>query len=393
MTRPTRGNQLLPYGKQTIDEADIQSVVDVLRSDWLTTGPLVGQFETAFSAYTHAYSATSVCNGTAALQAALHAIDIQPGDQVIVPAITFCATANAVIYNGGVPVFADVSADTLLIDVDDVANKITKDTKAIIAVDYAGQPCDYTALRQLADDFDLFLLADACHSLGASYNHRPVGSLADLSCFSFHPVKPITCGEGGMVTVNTADHQWAETLTRRLQCFRNHGIDSDHRSRQKLGQFEYDMKHLGFNLRLTDMQCALAMSQLSKINSFTDRRQVIAREYCRQLEPLADYRPLVHLEDRTHAYHLMVIRCGSNRDKVFNELRQRQIAANVHYRPVYQHSFYRERFEVDSIRCPTAESAYQEILSLPIFPAMEDHQIEFVSQSLAEVALATAVSA
>ena len=393
MRRRWKESKLLPYGKQTIDEDDIQSVVDVLRSDWLTTGPLVNQLETAFSAQTQAFSATAVSNGTAALQAALHAIDIQPGDEVIVPAITFCATANAVIYHGGTPVFADIIPEHLLIDVDDVARKINSKTRAIIAVDYAGQPCHYTALRQLADEFNLFLIADACHSLGANYQQQPVGSLADLSCFSFHPVKPITCGEGGMVTVNTPGLKQAESLTRRLRSFRNHGIDSDHRTRQTAGQYEYDMQHLGFNLRLSDIQCALALSQLSKLDAFTARRQEIASEYHRQLSPFKNFTPLAQLQDRTHAYHLMVIRCRTNRDHVFNELRQRQIIANVHYRPVYQHSFYRQRFDTSVIECPQAELAYREILSLPIFPSMEDTQIKRVCEALSEMTPAYAKSA
>ena len=384
---------MLPYGKQTIDEADIQAVVDVLRSDWLTTGPIVDQFEEAFSNYTNAYSATSVCNGTAALQTAMHALGIQASDEVIVPALTFCATSNAVLYQGGTPVFADVSADTLLIDVDDVANKITPKTKAIIAMDYAGQPCDYQSLRHLADTFGLLLVADACHSLGATYREQPVGGLADLNCFSFHPVKPLTSGEGGMITVNTADSKRAQQLTQDLRAFRNHGIQSDHRSRHRTGQFEYDMTQLGFNLRLTDIQCALGMSQLSKLDSFTKRRQEIAAEYGHQLKGLTAYKPLTQLAHRTHAYHLMVIRCQSDRNRVFQELRHRGISANVHYRPVYQHSFYRARFETHSAQCPIAEQAYQEILSLPIFPELTNQQIEFVNQSLAEIALGTPISA
>ena len=384
---------MLPYGKQTIDEADIQAVVDVLRSDWLTTGPVVNQFEESFSDYTNAYSATSVCNGTAALQAAMNALGIQPSDEVVVPALTFCATSNAVLYHGGTPVFADVSADTLLIDPEDVANKITAKTKAIIAMDYAGQPCDYKALRDLADKFGLFLVADACHSLGATYDHRPVGGLADLNCFSFHPVKPLTSGEGGMVTVNTKDPKRADSLTTALRVFRNHGIQSDHRSRHHNGQFEYDMSQLGFNLRLTDIQCALGMSQLSKLDTFTKSRQEIAAEYIRQLKGLPDYDPLVQLSDRTHAYHLMVIRCRSNRDHVFQELRKRGIFANVHYRPVYQHSFYQNRFDTSSARCPIAEQAYQEILSLPIFPGLTREQIKFVNQALAEMTLGVPLSA
>ena len=353
---------------------------------------MVDQFETAFAAYTQAHSAISVCNGTAALQSAIHAIDIKPGDEVIVPAITFCATANAILYSGGTPVFADILPETLLIDVDDVARKITPKTKAIIAVDYAGQPCDYTRLRQLTDQFNLYLLSDACHSLGAYYEQNPVGSLADLNCFSFHPVKPLTCGEGGMITVNTADPDLAERLCQRLRCFRNHGIETDHRDRHRTGQFEYDMKQLGFNLRLTDIQCALGLSQLSKLDMFTNERQRIAAEYRRLLRPLNDFQPLAALPNRTHAYHLMVIRCGPRRNTVFSELRKRHIAANVHYRPVYQHTYYRERNDATTPRCPNAESAYDQILSLPIFPGLEGAQLQHVYQSLSEISPTLPVS-
>ena len=214
---------MIPYSRQSIDEEDIQAVVEVLRSDWLTTGPKVDEFERAFADFVGAKEAVAVCNGTAALHATIHALRIEPGDEVIVPPITFASTANCIVFQGGVPVFADVDPNTLLIDPGQAEAKITPRTKAIIAVDYTGQPCDYKALQAIASQHDLALVADACHSLGGAYRGRPVGSLADLNVFSFHPVKHITTGEGGMITTDDT------TLASRLRMFRNHGITTDHR--------------------------------------------------------------------------------------------------------------------------------------------------------------------
>jgi len=264
---------VLPYGKQSIDEDDIQAVVQVLRSDWLTTGPMVSEFEGAFAQYVNAREAVAVTNGTAALHAAMFALGIGPGDEVIVPALTFAATANSVVYQGGTPVFADVEYDTLLVDPKSVEARITPRTKAIIAVDYAGQPCDYDALTAIADRYGFALVADACHALGGTYRGRPVGSVADLSTFSLHPVKPITAGEGGVVTTDNRD------LADRMRMFRNHGITTDHRQREEQGSWFYEMTDLGYNYRLTDIQCALGMSQLKKLPSWLKRRWEIAAQY------------------------------------------------------------------------------------------------------------------
>jgi hypothetical protein len=247
---PTR-TTMLPYGRQTIGGDDIAAVVETLRSDWLTTGPKVGEFERAFAAYTGAAEAVAVTNGTAALHAAMAALDIGPGDEVIVPPMTFAASANCVVYQGGTPVFADVDADTLLIDPAEVERRISPRTRAIVAVDYAGQPCDYDALQAIADEHGLALVADACHALGGSDHGRPVGTLADLSTFSLHPVKHITTGEGGVITTNDPE------LAARMRIFRNHGITSDHRQREQQGSWFYEMTDLGYNYRLTDVQCAL----------------------------------------------------------------------------------------------------------------------------------------
>jgi perosamine synthetase len=299
--------------------------------------------------------------------------------------MTFAATANAVVYCGGTPIFADVEPDTLLIDPVDVARRVTPRTRGIVAVDYAGQPADYPALRAVADRHGLFLAADACHALGGSLDGRPVGSLADASTFSFHPVKPIATGEGGAVT--TAD----EHLARRMKIFRNHGITSDHRSRESAGAHRYEMVSLGFNYRLSDIQCALGCSQLDKLPRWVARRQAIAAAYDASFAATRAYRPLSARPGCSHAYHLYVVRCartviGQHRDDVFSLLRRAGIGTNVHYPPVHLHPYYRERFATGPGLCPNAEQAYDEILSLPIFPAMTDTDVGDVLRGIAQLA-------
>lgn len=361
----------LPYGRQWIDEDDIAAVVDVLRSDWLTTGPRVAEFEGALAAATGAREAVAVSSGTAALHLTMAALHIAPGDEVIVPTLTFAASANCVVYCGGTPVFADVDAETLLIDAADVARKITPRTRAIVAVDFAGQPCDYDALRALADEHGLTLVADACHSLGATERGRPAGSLADLTCFSLHPVKNITTGEGGAITTDD------ELIARRLRALRNHGVTSDRRERVESGAWFYEMVELGFNYRLTDFQCALGRSQLRKLPAWIERRQEIARLYDTAFAHDLGIRGLAVRPDVSHAYHLYVVRVA-DRDRVYGTLRDAGIGANVHYIPVHLHPFYRERFGTGEGLCPVAESAYAEILSLPLFPQMRDEDAAYV---------------
>ncbi len=246
----------LPYGRQEIGDADIKAVIEALVSGWLTTGPRVTEFEQAFARYCGAREGVAVNSGTAALHAAMRALRVEPGDEVIVPALTFAASANAALYEGARPVFADVEQDTLLIDPVCVAMKITARTRAIVAVDYAGQPADYDALRDLAKGRGIALVADACHSPGATYRGRKTGTLADISCFSFHPVKHMTTCEGGMCTTDNSD------MAAHMRRFRNHGIDSDHRSREAAGAHAYDMVELGYNYRIPDVLCALGLAQL-----------------------------------------------------------------------------------------------------------------------------------
>jgi len=381
--KPVR-ETLLPYGHQWVDEADIETVVQVLRSAWLTTGPKITEFEKTFAKFVGARYAIAVSNGTAALHAAMYAIGIKPGDEVIVPAMTFAATANCVVFQGGSPVFVDVDAETLLIDPDQVKVKITPRTRAVIAVDYTGQPCDYDVLREIASQHGLTLVADACHALGATYKGRPVGSLADLNVFSFHPVKHITTGEGGMITTDNSD------FAEQMRIFRNHGITTDYRQREKQESWFYEMVDLGYNYRITDIQCALGLSQLQKLSSWVKRRQEIAQKYNAAFAEFPAVRSLGVRADVSHAYHLYVVRFDlsqlrATRAEIFTALRAEGIGVNVHYIPVHLHPFYRKQFGTGPGLCPVAEAAYEEIITLPLFPRMSDNDVEDVITAVRKV--------
>ena len=384
--KPVR-SAILPYGKQSIDEDDIAAVADVLRSDWLTTGPKVGEFEQAFAEFVGAKEAVAISNGTSALHAAMVALGIGVGDEVIVTPMTFVASANCVVYVGGTPVFADVKADTLLIDPEQVESKITSRTKAIIAVDYAGQPCDYAALQQIADKYRLALVDDACHAIGGSYQGRNVGTLADLNTFSLHPVKHITTGEGGMITTDNSEY------ARKMRVFRNHGITTDHRQRSEMGSWFYEMVDLGYNYRITDFQCALGINQLKKLPAWVERRQAIAKQYDVAFAEIDGVTPLHLRSDVSHAYHLYVVRFDMARLKVdkatlFAALRAEGIGINVHYIPVHWHPYYRQQFRTGEGLCPIAEAAYNEIISLPMFPMMNDQDVADVVEIVNKVSQA-----
>ncbi len=382
-----RNRKPIPYARQSIEATDIRAVTAVLRSDWLTTGPKIAAFEKAVAAHVGAREGVAVSNGTAALHAAVHAAGIGPGDEVIVPAMTFAASANCVLYEGGTPVFADVLPGSLLLDPAQVEAKLTPRTKAVMAVDYTGQPCDYDALRALADRHGLVLIADAAHSLGGEYRGRKVGTLADLTTFSFHPVKHVTTGEGGMVV--TDDPERAERMRR----FRNHGISTDARARAETGTWFYEMVELGYNYRLTDIQCALGLSQMSRLAKSLKRRRAIARRYGEAFASVPGVEPLAVAPAVQHAYHLYVVqldpaRIGMDRDSAFRILRERGINVNVHYIPVHLHPYYRKRMGTGPGMCPVAEAAYERIVSLPMFPAMSDADVERVIREVERVARA-----
>ncbi len=374
----------LPYGRQAIDEADIQAVVEVLRSDWLTTGPKVGEFEEAFAARVGAKYGVSVSSGTAALHAAAFAAGLKAGDEAITTPLTFAATANCVLYQAATPVFADVSADTLNLDPVEVVKKISSKTRAILPVDYSGHPADLNSIAAIAREHGLLVIEDACHALGAEYGGRRVGSIADITVFSFHPVKHITTGEGGMVT--TSDPNLAETLRR----FRNHGISSDARQRQSAGQWHYEMVLLGFNYRLADIVCALGIEQLSRLDANLARRREIAGIYTSAFRELPGLIPPTVRAEVNPAWHLYPIRLDlakltADRPQIFRALRAENIGVNVHYIPVHLHPYYRERFDFKGGEFPVAESAYERLISLPMFHAMTGQDVKDVIAAVTKV--------
>lgn len=363
----------IPYGRQSIDESDIQAVVDVLRSDYLTTGPGVLEFERAVCAYTGAKYAVAISNGTAALHAACFAAGIGPGDEVILPPLTFAASANCVLYCGGTPVFADVDEKTYNIDPEEIERKITEKTKAIIAVHLAGHPCNMDRILAIARKHRLLVIEDAAHALGAKYDGKKIGAISDMTTFSFHPVKPITTGEGGMIVTDN------EKFYQSLCLFRSHGITRDASLMKKNdGPWFYQQLNLGYNYRITDIQCALGVSQMKKLDDFIGRRREIAERYdkafadCNNI--VVPYR-LTKTESGWHLYIIQVKNC--DRREVFEKLQADGIGVNVHYIPVYLHPYYQEH-GYQNVHCPKAEEIYSRIISLPIFPGLTDAEQEIV---------------
>lgn len=380
--QPVR-EQLLPYGRQSIDAADIASVVDVLQSDWLTTGPAVERFEAAFGAAVGADHAVAVSNGTAALHLAMLAAGIGVGDEVITSPHTFCATANAVRYTGATVVFADVQPQTLNLDPIAVKPLVTPRTKAIAVVDYAGLPADLDEIIEIALKHQLVVIEDSAHALGATYRARRVGGIATMTTFSLHPVKHITSGEGGVVTTNDP------VLARRLRMLRNHGITSDHRQRELEGSWQYQMLELGFNYRLTDIQCALAQSQLAKSADWLLRRREIAAAYNDAFRDRPDLATPPEPGDRQSAWHLYVARLNLERLRVgrtdvFKALRAENIGVNVHYIPVPWHPYY-AGLGFTRGQWPVAEATYERLLSLPMWPGMTDRDVSDVVSSVTKV--------
>jgi UDP-4-amino-4,6-dideoxy-N-acetyl-beta-L-altrosamine transaminase len=367
--------EFLPYGRQGVDDDDVAAVVEVLRSAYLTTGPAVTHFETALSGVTGAKHAVAVNSGTSALHAMYFAAGIGPGDEIVTSPLTFAATANAALYLGATVRFVDVEPDTGNLDPDLVEAVITDRTKAIVPVDFAGHPADYDRLRAIADRHGLRLLADAAHSLGATYRGRPVGTLADASELSFHPVKPITTAEGGAVVTGDAE------IARRAARFRTHGItrDPEELDHPDEGAWWYEQHDLGFNYRLTDVQAALGTSQLRKLDRFLARRRAIAAAYDAALADV-DALELPGRRDGVQSgWHLYVVRTRdpAQRRPLFERLRAEGIGVQVHYLPVYWHPHYTSLGYLRG-QCPRAEAFYRGAISLPIFPLMTDADVERV---------------
>ena len=378
--RPT----MLPYGRQSIDEADIEAVVRTLRSDWLTTGPKVEEFEEAVARYVGVRYAVSFSSGTAALHGAAFAAGLQSGDEAITTPLTFAATANCVLYQGATPVFADVEPHTLTIDPEQVLSRISSRTKAVLPVDYAGHPAELDEIARIAERHGMIVIEDACHALGAKYKSRRVGSIAHMTVFSFHPVKHITTGEGGMVV--TDNPRFAETLRR----FRNHGISTDARTRQSAGAWRYDMVLLGYNYRLPDIACALGIQQLARFDANLARRGQIAARYGEGLQGLRGIRIPTVRDDVESAWHLYPIQLqleelSATRDEIFQALRAENIGVNVHYIPVHLHSYYRSRFGYRGGEYPVAESAFESLISIPMFHGMNDDDVGDVIAALSKV--------
>jgi len=383
----------IPYGRQYIDEEDIQAVVEVLRSDYLTTGPKIQEFEEKVAAYVGCKYTVAIANGTAALHAACYAADINIGDEVITTPLTFAATSNSILYLGGKPIFADINADTYNIDPQEIEKKITNKTKALIAVDFAGQPAELFKIKAIAEKYDLIFIEDAAHSLGAEImdskkNWHKIGSIADMTTFSFHPVKHITTAEGGMICTNNPK------LYEKLLLFRSHGIT---RSPELLidkthGNWFYEQQFLGYNYRLSDIQAALGISQLKKLDTFIKRRREIATIYNKAFSENS-FRDKVtipfQIENSKSSYHIYILKLkpssiGKNRNEIFNKLSNLNLGVNVHYIPVYYHPYYQSLGYSKGI-CPITEKIYEDIITIPLYPGMSDEDVDYVIKSIKEV--------
>ncbi len=376
---------MIPYSRQDIDERDIKAVEKVLLSDYITQGPAVDSFESAIARHVGAKYAVAFNSGTAALHGAYFAAGISSDYEVLVPAITFAATGNAALYLGAKPVFVDVRLDSGLIDLNDAQMKVTPKTKLIVAVDYAGRAADLSAVRAFAKKHDLIFIEDGAQSLGAEYKGKPVGSQADMTMFSFHPVKSITTAEGGIIVTDSREYY------EKMLMFRTHGITKDTRklTRTDYGAWYHEMQHLGFNYRLTDIQAALGESQLKKLDSFISRRRAIAKRYPTLLKDIPGIiLPPVDTEGNKSAWHLYAIRLAPaiahRRDEVFAKLRAAGIGVQVHYLPVYLHPYY-QGIGYEKGLCPNAEAFSFSEISIPIFPGLALAEQKFVAKTLRDV--------
>ncbi len=368
---------MIPYGRQTIEDDDIDAVIEVLKSDYLTTGPKIAEFEKSVADYVGAKYAVAISNGTSALHAACFAAGIGPGDEVITTPITFAASSNCVLYCGGTPVFADIDPKTYNIDPDDIRKKITDKTKAIIAVHLAGQPCDMDEIHKIAKENNLIVIEDGAHALGSVYKGKKVGSLSDMTTFSFHPVKPITTGEGGMIVTDN------EEFYKKMVLFRSHGITRDEAMMTRNdGPWFYQQFELGFNYRITDIQCALGCSQMKKLDRFLAKRKEIVLRYN---EAFADCENIVtpyQLPETESGWHLYIVQVKNcDRKQIFEALRDKGIGVNVHYIPVYMHPYYQEHGYKD-VHCKNAEEVYSHIISLPLYPGLTEEQQNYVIDTL-----------
>ena len=374
----------LAYGKQKIDEDDINSVVKVLKGDYLTTGPIVSEFENSVAKYVGTKYAVAVSNGTAALHMACYAAGISEGDEVLVPAITFAASSNCVLYCGGKPVFIDIDPKSYNIDINKIKEKITSKTKAIIPVDFAGQSVDMDLILKIAEEYNLIVIEDAAHALGSEYKSEKVGSKAHMTEFSFHPVKPITTGEGGVVVTNSKE------LYEKMILFRSHGITRNSElMTENQGPWYYEQIDLGYNYRLTDIKSALGLSQIKKLDDFILKRREIVNKYNEAFKELEEIVTPFENEYSKSGYHIYVLllnldklKCG--RKEIFEALQAENIGVNVHYLPVYLHPYYK-KLGYKKGQCPVAEDIYNRMITIPLFPSMTNKDVKDVIKAVKKV--------
>ncbi|MBT5263005.1 MAG: UDP-4-amino-4,6-dideoxy-N-acetyl-beta-L-altrosamine transaminase [Candidatus Magasanikbacteria bacterium] len=373
---------MIPYGRQSINQDDIDSVVEVLRSDYLTQGKKVSEFEENLARYCGSKYAVAVSNGTAALHTAFNVIGLKEGDEFITSPLTFVATSNAGFWQGAKPVFVDIDLDTGNIDVDKIEENITSKTKAIVPVDYTGRPVDLDRIREIANKHNLSVIEDACQALGAAYKGSKIGSISDLTVFSFHPVKNITTGEGGAILTNSVEYY------KKMKRFITHGITKEGLD-EKLGPWYFDMVDLGVNYRLTDMSCALGVSQLKRLDSFVEKRFEIAKRYNKAFKDFGNIiTPKLDTDDIQSAWHLYVIRLkkgvSEKRLEIFKKLRESGVGVHVHHIPVHMHNYYKN-LGYSSVGLENAEDFYNSIISLPLYPDLSLEDQDFVIDSIKNI--------
>lgn len=372
----------VPYFVPDVSEEGISSVADTIRSGWLTSGPKMVEFEGRFGEAVRARHAIAVNSCTSALHLALHAIGVGPGDDVIVPAMTFAATASVVLHAGARPVLVDVDPDSLLIDPETVKQAMTPQTKAVIPVHYGGQAADVTTIREIAATQGSFVIEDAAHAFPSELEGASVGSLGDLTCFSFYATKTLTTGEGGMITLED------DALAERLGQLRLHGLNRDAWNRYNgSAAWDYDIAEPGYKYNMTDIAAAIGLEQLGRAGEMREARQRVADTYSDLFADVPGVVPLAVLPDRVHAWHLYVIRLGAefdraDRNSVIEELRERGIGTSVHYRPLHMHSFYRDSLGYEPQDFPVAAAAFDQIISLPIYSTLTEGEIEYVVESV-----------
>ncbi|MDD5560624.1 MAG: UDP-4-amino-4,6-dideoxy-N-acetyl-beta-L-altrosamine transaminase [Candidatus Omnitrophica bacterium] len=377
----------IPYGHQCINQDDVREVVGALNSEWITQGPKIAEFESALCDYAGVKFAVAVSSGTAALHIAALSAGLRRGDEAITSPITFAASANCILYCGAKPIFADIQPETGNIDPIDIVKKITRKSKVLVPVHFAGYPCDMQEIAIIARKNDLLIIEDAAHALGARYKGSKIGSCkySDMAILSFHPVKAITTGEGGAVLTNN------KRLYQRLLMLRNHGITKDSKSLDRKMRYcgwYYEMQELGFNYRLTDIQSALGISQLKKLDFFIEKRRKIAVTYNKAFNGNHFFDVPKENKDVFCAYHLYPIRLKKDlelkRDGIFKLLRDKKIGVQVHYIPVYLHPYYKKLGFKKGI-CPAAEDFYHREISLPIYPALTSREIQYIINTVFEV--------